>query len=191
MVIIGITGTLGAGKGTIVDYLIQHKGFNHFSVRAFLLEEIIRQKQPVNRDTMVEVANKLRADNGPSYIIEKLYQKASETGGNCVIESIRTPGEIEALRNKEGFVLLAVDADQDIRYSRIKLRNSETDRITFDTFKENEDREMHSSDPNKQNLSECIKQADYTIFNNGSIELLNAQIEEFINRYLEQGTNQT
>ena len=184
MVIIGITGTLGAGKGTIVDYLVQKKGFNHFSVRAFLSEEIIRQQKPVNRDTMVEVANKLRADNGPSYIIEKLYHKASETGSNCVIESIRTPGEIEALRNKEGFVLLAVDADQDIRYSRIKMRNSETDSISLETFIENEAREMHSSDPNKQNLSECIKQADHTIFNNGSIELLNDQIEHFINLFL-------
>jgi dephospho-CoA kinase len=191
MVILGITGTLGAGKGTIVDYLVKNKGFFHFSVRAFLSEEILRQKRPVNRDSMVEVANKLRAEYGSSYIIEKLYQKASETGMNCIIESIRTPGEIEALRNREGFILLAVDADQDIRYSRIKMRNSETDRITFDAFKENEEREMHSSDPNKQNLSACIEQADHKIYNNGSIDLLNAQIEQFINNYLEQRTNQT
>ena len=27
MIIIGITGTLGAGKGTIVDYLVKEKGF--------------------------------------------------------------------------------------------------------------------------------------------------------------------
>ena len=29
MQIIGITGTLGAGKGTIVDYLENQKGYNH------------------------------------------------------------------------------------------------------------------------------------------------------------------
>ena len=34
MIIIGITGTLGAGKGTIVDYLVKQKGFVHYSVRA-------------------------------------------------------------------------------------------------------------------------------------------------------------
>ena len=41
MLIIGITGTLGAGKGTVVEYLVEKKGFDHYSVRAFLLKEII------------------------------------------------------------------------------------------------------------------------------------------------------
>ena len=27
MIIIGITGTLGAGKGTVVNYLVEKKGF--------------------------------------------------------------------------------------------------------------------------------------------------------------------
>ena len=35
MIVIGITGTLGAGKGTIVNYLIEEEGFDHYSVRGF------------------------------------------------------------------------------------------------------------------------------------------------------------
>ena len=85
MIIIGITGTLGAGKGTIVEYLVQQKGFVHFSVRSFITEEINRQGLPVNRDSMVVVANKLRADHSPSYIIDQLYAKALLTGKNCII----------------------------------------------------------------------------------------------------------
>ncbi len=34
MIIIGITGTLGAGKGTIVDYLVKEKGLKNVSVAA-------------------------------------------------------------------------------------------------------------------------------------------------------------
>ena len=49
MIIIGITGTLGAGKGTIVDYLVKEEGFDHYSVRGFLLEEMKKMGMPCSR----------------------------------------------------------------------------------------------------------------------------------------------
>lgn len=180
MIIIGITGTLGAGKGTVVDYLVKEKGFIHFSVRGYLAEVIKKRGEQVNRDTLTHTANELRKEHGPAYIIEELYHMARSTGKDCIIESIRTPGEIASLRKQKGFVLLAVDADIQTRYERIVLRNSETDNIDFDTFQSNEQREMHSDDPNKQNLSECIRQADHVIMNNGSLENLHKQIEKVV-----------
>jgi dephospho-CoA kinase len=183
MIIIGITGTLGAGKGTIVEYLVREKGFIHFSVRSFITEEILRQGLPVNRDSMVVVANKLRADHSPSYIIDQLYQQALLTGNNCIIESIRTPGEVQSLREKGNFLLFAVDADPQLRYERIVMRNSETDRISYETFVENEKREMQSNDPNKQNIGKCIEQADQIFMNNSSVEMLFGQVEESLKGY--------
>jgi len=180
MIIIGITGTLGAGKGTVVNYLVKEKGFKHFSVRAYLTREIEKRGMPVNRDTMVAMANGLRAKHSPSFIIEELYREAAAQEKNCIIESIRTPGEIVALRSQPGFVLLAVDADPRVRFNRIRKRNSETDKVNFGTFISNEQREMHSDDPNKQNLAECIRQADYTILNNGSLEELHEKTEAFL-----------
>jgi dephospho-CoA kinase len=180
MLIIGITGTLGAGKGTIVDFLIKEKGFAHFSVRAFIAEEIIKRGMDVNRDSMVLVANDLRKKNSPSYITDCLYEKALSLGSNSIIESIRTPGEIYSLRKKGGFYLIAIDADPEIRYARISLRQSETDHITYRTFLDNEQREMNSTDPNAQNIGKCIEMADYRLFNNGTIEQLNQQVDAVI-----------
>lgn len=178
MIIIGITGTLGAGKGTVVDYLVEKKGFNYYSVRQFLIEEIKKQSLPVNRDIMTEVANRLRANHSSSYIIEQLYKKAIDKGGNAIIESIRTPGEIDFLQKQGEFYLIAVDANPKIRYNRITLRASETDKITYDTFIANEKRELTTSDPNKQNLSRCIELADIVLINNGSIEELQQKTED-------------
>lgn len=180
MITIGITGTLGAGKGTIVDYLVQNKGFVHYSVRSFITEEIKRRNMPVNRDSMTEVGNDLRAQHSPSYIVEQLYAQAQASGCNCIIESVRTPGEISALRGKSNFYLFAVDADPKVRYERAVLRGSETDHVSYEAFIANEQREMTSDDPNKQNLRVCIEQADFRFDNGGSIEDLHKQVEEVL-----------
>jgi hypothetical protein len=45
-------------------------------VRAYLTQEIERRGMPVNRDSMVSVANELRAQHGASYIAEQLYEQA-------------------------------------------------------------------------------------------------------------------
>jgi dephospho-CoA kinase len=180
MLIIGITGTLGAGKGTVVEYLAEKKGFDHYSVRSFLLKEINRRGMPENRDSMVVVANDLRRRHGPSYVTDQLFCEAARIGKNCIIESIRTPGEIDSLREKGNFVLLAVDAEPSIRYRRISGRQSETDHISFETFIDNESREMNSADPNKQNLKACIMAADFVLDNNGEKEALYEQVEKVL-----------
>ena len=177
MYIIGITGTIGAGKGTIVDFLVKEKGFTHYSVRDFLWKEVHRRGLPENRDSLTNVANELRKNNSPSYIVDELYKIAIKEGKDAIIESIRTPGEIESLRSKGDFVLIAVDADQKIRYKRIIERKSQTDQIDFDTFKKNEEREMGSSDPNKQNLKRWIEMADFVVENNYDIESLYQQVK--------------
>lgn len=180
MTIIGITGTAGAGKGTIVDYLLTQKDFKHYSARDFIVKEINRRGLEVDRDSMILVGNDLRASNSPSFVIESLYKEAAAVGGDAVIESIRAVGEVEAMRGKPDFYLLAVDADISERYRRIKARGLVTDMVTLEEFKGQEEKEMTSDDPNKQNLSACIALADYKIVNNGTIDDLYVQVEEVL-----------
>ncbi len=178
MEVIGITGTLGAGKSTIVNHLIKH-GFKDYSVRDFIITEIKKRDLEINRDNMVIVANDLRKTKSPSYIVESLYNKAK--GDKIIIESIRTPGEIEALKQKGKFTLIAVDAEQHLRFERITKRGSETDKISFDKFKEDEKKEFNNKDPSKQNLKKCIEMSDYKFDNNNSLDSLKKKVEKWIN----------
>ncbi|MBE0638052.1 MAG: AAA family ATPase [Bacteroidales bacterium] len=180
MLIIGITGTLGAGKGTIVDFLVKQKEFVHFSVRDYLIREILKRGLTVDRNSMTDVANDLRAKNSSSYIVDELHREALKTGKNSVIESLRTPGEIDSLKAKGNFFLFAVDAPPQVRFDRIKKRASETDHIDFATFIQNEKREMTTNDPNKQNLKHCIQMADFVFENTGSVAELEMKVEEVI-----------
>lgn len=180
MIIIGITGTLGAGKGTIVDFLVQNKKFKHYSVRGFLLKEINKRGMPENRDSMVEIANELRQKNGSSYIVEQLFLEAKENNSKTIIESIRNIGEIEALKKLGNFILIGVDADPKIRYERILNRASETDNISFDEFLENENREMISKDPNSQNIKACMYRANIIFDNSKDFEYLYKQLNDYL-----------
>lgn len=180
--IIGITGSFGAGKGVVVDYLLKNKGFKHYSASGFITEEIVRTGLPVNRDSMIMVANDLRATHGPAYIIESLYKRAQEAGGDAAIEALRAVAEVKKIKELGGFVI-GVDADSKIRYERAFARKSEKDNVPYDTWLEQERRENNPDDPTKQNISGALKESDAFVTNNGTPEELFAQVETALKNY--------
>ena len=184
MNLVGITGTNGAGKGAIVEYLTSlSPPFVHLSMRTYLTDVILERNGTVNRDSMVLVANELRAKNGPSYLAEQLLEKAIEQlqrgARGVIIESIRTIGEVEVLKSS-GLVLISVDAKPEVRYERVVLRQSSTDQISYITFVSDEKREMQNEEPHKQNLQACIQRADHSLMNNGTLEELHVQLGKLL-----------
>ena len=58
--VIGITGTNGAGKGALVDYLVAEKGFTYYSSSGFLAEELDRRGIEKTRTNLRGVGNEFR-----------------------------------------------------------------------------------------------------------------------------------
>ena len=175
--LIGITGTNGAGKGAVVEYLVGVKGYSRYSARTVILDEIRNLHLTETRTHMREVANDLRKAHGPAYVIEQLYALAKDDS-DAVIESVRTIGEAEFLKKQKAFII-AVDADRHTRYERVAdMKDDELDHMSFEDFCRIEDREMASSDPWDMNVFGVMQLADAHVINDGTVEDLHAQIDE-------------
>lgn len=174
--LIGITGTNGAGKGAVVEYLVAQKGFSRYSGRSVILEAIEERHLPVKRGTMRDVANDLRKEHGPAYIMEKLFDMAKEDT-NAVLESVRTIGEAEFLKAK-GAYIIAVDAKKETRYERVLSMSHDETPLSFQDFALMEDREMSSSEPWDMNVFGVMQLADARVENDGTLEELRMHVDE-------------
>lgn len=178
--IIGITGTDGAGKGTVVEYLVREKGFAHYHARALFLEEIARLKIEPTRANMRLVANRLRAERGNDFIVRTFVAHARAAGDHkIVIDSLRAVAEAEALKHSGG-ILLAVDADQRLRYARVQQRRSSSDQVSFEQFQAHEELESNDPDPHGMQKRKVIEMADHCIQNDGTLEELHEKIDAFL-----------
>jgi dephospho-CoA kinase len=180
--LVGITGTNGAGKGAVVEYLVSQKGFSRYSARTVIMDGIhARHLLSMDKDTMREVANELRKEHGAAYVIEQLYEMA-KNDDSAVLESVRTIGEAEFLK-KHGAYILAVDADKQARYQRISERGTEDDLLTFDEFASKEAREMASSDPWDMNVFGVMQLADAHVTNDKNLDDLYLQVDEALRTF--------
>jgi dephospho-CoA kinase len=175
--IIGVTGTLGSGKGTVVDYLVRDKKFRHFSVSGFMKSVAEGRKIAPSRMVYQNIGNEYRSKS-PTKLIEDTitYWGGSGESDDYVVESLHTIPEVEYVQSRGG-VVIAVDADLPTRYERILKRGSEKDQTTFEEFAEHERAELRSDDPNKNNLTWTMAAADHKIQNNGTLEELYRQVD--------------
>ena len=181
--LIGITGTDGGGKGAVVDYLVSEKGFAHYSGSGLITEAIEKRGMQVNRDNLRLVGNDLRRQFGNDYIARELIERSkNDNAKNVIIESVREVSAADLIKSSGG-TLLAVDADQKIRYERITKRGSKKDSVSFDKFCEQEATEMNDPDPHGMQKRQVIEAADYTIQNNGTLEELHKEIDKFLAEY--------
>jgi len=183
-IIIGITGTLSAGKDTTAEYLIK-KGFKHYSLSAVLREIMEKEGIPIKQPELTNFGNKLREERGHGYLVEQLKDKLV---GNVAVSSIRQPGEIEALKKLGDFYLIFVDAPIEIRFKRLQKRNRGDDPQTLEELKKIENIQMTGTGGG-MNLQKCREMSDFKINNSGTFEELYQQIDNILEKIENENKN--
>ncbi|MFC1663346.1 AAA family ATPase [Patescibacteria group bacterium] len=175
--IIGLTGPLAAGKGTISKYL--EKNYQAQSIRfSDPLRDIInRLYHDPTRETMSSLAVFLRSQYGEDILIQTLLKDIDAKGdGLFILDGLRYPEEDEELSKRDDFELWAVDTKLETRYQRIIIRdeNESDKKLTLDEFKA-----QHSL-KTEQYTPALMKKADRSFNNDGTLQQLYDQVEKAI-----------
>jgi len=154
-------------------------GYHYHSLSDAVREEILNRKQQVTRDILIVTANELRTNFGPSVLAERVISRL-DPEKNYIVDSVRNPFEVEALRRRSDFFLLLVDADPKVRFERLKARARENDPQDYEAFLVLEAAEAGSNDPNTQQLNRTSEMADAKVENNNSIEEIHEDVREVL-----------
>ena len=173
--LVGLTGRNASGKTTVVNWF-SSRGVKTTScsdsIRSWLSEQGIQE----SRDTLIEGGRELRRRGGAGILAEMLLESLG--GEDAVIDSIRTPGEVEALRERSDFILIEIRAGVDSRWKRSQDRGRIGDPTEKAKFLAHEKTEEVALDDAGQALNATAAMCDMVIINEGGIEDLYSDLED-------------
>ncbi len=180
IMIIGLSGTLSAGKDTVAEYLVNQKGFDHVSLSE-ILRGIARERNiEPNMVNLTKLGNSLINTHGEGYLVDKASEKV-DFDRNLVISSVRQPAEIDKIKSRPNSYVVFVDADAKIRFERLRARGRTGDSETLEEFTKLE-RKQSDGKSGGMNLNECKRKSDFVLENNGTREEFLARIENLFDK---------
>jgi len=179
VVLVGVTGRNASGKTTVVQWFAG-RGVRTVSCSDLIRDWLAEQGIEESRETLIKGGRELRRRGGPGILAEMLLEALG--GEDAVIDSIRTPGEVEALRARDDFILIEVTAGADSRWARSQDRAHPGDPADRATFVAQEESEEVASDEAGQALVATAEMADLILINGGTVEGLHEDLENLLDR---------
>ncbi len=178
--LIATTGMPGSGKGAVLEFF-RKKEIDSVVMRTVVEEKMKEDGIEVNNKNLREYATKLREDNEIDIVARlcvPIIKEMLKTRKNILIDGIRSYEEITCFKKEfgEDFILIAVEADFETRFERLKNRGETWDMHTKEELKWRDDKEL------SWGLGKSIESADYKIDNNGTKKELEKQLEEIFNK---------
>lgn len=179
--ILGLTGQIGSGKGCICTYLEKAYGAEVFKFSTYLSRVLDMLALENSRDNLIRLSETLRQTFGENALEQAIARDAAQTSAPiAVVDGIRRPSDfVQKLESLPEFRLMAVEADEPVRYERIANRGEKTDEaaLTWEQFLENQQRSTERTVP------ETMKRATLRIQNNGTPEELEKELDALMKTF--------
>lgn len=180
--IIGLTGSMGCGKGEIVK-ILEKEGFKYITLSMMVREEARRRGVPEEREHLMEVGNSMRKEGGAGVLAKRAVESILASGHDkWVVDGIRNPAEIDELKKSPEVYVVGVHTDKNILVERIISRNRESDAKDREEILHKIERELGVGEPEDgQQVAKCMQKVDAAITNEGTLQELEKQFMDFYN----------
>lgn len=174
MQVMGISGMPGSGKSFISE-IATEKGAIIVS-----MGDIVREEAKKRGEGSKETAINLRKEFG-EYIVSELTIKKIKhlqdegVENPIVVEGIRSHHEVDMFKeNFDGFIILSVVANPQIRFERLKKRKREDDSQDYEGFQKRDYSELGFG------IGNVIALSDKIIINESDLESYKKEISEYL-----------
>lgn len=181
-IVIGFVGKICSGKGEADKYLVEKYGFVSVSLSDQIREEIRKKGLDITRERLAETGGELREKYGSEILAKRAWEMIlAQNVEKAIIDGARSLGEIEFLQTLPNFHLVAIEANQKIRFERIKKRvvAGQTDPITWEAFLE---AEKNESGKFGMDVEKVMEKAEYHVTNEGSTDEFHQKLDHLLKK---------
>ncbi len=181
-IIIGLTGPLASGKGTVKKYVVERYQAKDCRFSTPLRDVLHRISIPESREHLSTLSTILRSAFGEDLLARMIAHDALSLDGDIVIvDGVRRLADIKHLSALPNFFLIKIDADSRLRFDRQVLRNENKGDAekTYDEFMAD-----HESEADRD-IPTVMTSATLSIDNNGSRADLERQVDSLLTKLLD------
>ncbi len=178
--IIGLVGRKGCGKGAVTKILAEKYGAKTFRFSAALADVLRRLGIEETNENMVRLSVILRKEFDEDVLKRAVMKDVEKTDGDLIVlDGLRRVQDLEMFEALGRFVIVSVEAPLETRYERIHGRREKSNdaTITFEEFKR-----LQADAPTEITIPDVEARATYHIDNSGTLEELEAKIQELMKK---------
>lgn len=176
-IILGFTGEIGSGKGTVTKYVQEKYGASYYRFSDVIRKALNLLYLDESRDNMQNLSTILRKNFGEDLFSKVIFENVKRDKNDLVvIDGMRRLADFRYLDTLPEFVFIYIETDNQVRYERMVKRNENPGDAekTFEQFVQDQKDEADAQ------IKDLKVKAQYTIENNGTVEELHQEVDKLI-----------